>query len=361
MSAMMNPAQQMAWGAPQNQYNMGMGMMPQGYYNPMDAQMQQDVPGANLLSEEEQKEIAKVPAEFQTKLTRVEFLRCICTHRDKHGIYKIEELPADEIQNEGYGQHCRCSICGAEWHMLQADTALDFVDHTIDLTHDILQTAKTYITCPPQSMKEYYMIIPLLLRLKQLWRIAIKNADKTFGQFNQSLSANEDQYNMQILGRIFGAPGMAATIPGFNYGQNPYFAASQVANPQMNPQFNPMMANGQQTMMPGMGQFNTTSSGIAVPSNQFAATQQPQYQQAPQQQMYGMAQSNPIGYVDNTPDFTQMKQAQQQTATQQQTVSMPGPVANANTQQAPAMPAAPQNPNLKNPDQKANVNKNFPM
>ena len=358
MSAMFNPTQQMAWQQPQNPYGMGMGMMP-GYYDP--SQMQQpEVPGANLLTEEEQKEIAKVPTEFQTKLTRNEFLRCICTHRDKYGMYKLEELPADDIQNEGYGQHCRCSICGAEFHLLQSDTPLDYIDRTVDAAYDILQSAKTMVNNPPQSMREYYMIIALLKRLKQLWRIAVKSADKTLGQFNQANTPNEDAYSMQVLGRILGAPGMAATIPGFNYNQqNPYFAASQVPNPQMNPMFNPLMA--QQQQMPAMGQYNMTPSGIAVPNNQFAATQQPQYQQAPQQPMYSMGQSNPIGYVDNTPDFTQ-QMGQQQTATQQQTVSMPGPAANAATQQAPAMPAAPQNPNLKTPDQqKATVSKNFPM
>lgn len=325
-----------------NQFGANPNMInPNGYYAPQQPQQPpQVIPTANLLTPEEQKELQHNPVSFQPKLIRDEYLRCLCTHRNEYGIYKIEELPADDVQNDGFGQHCRCSICGAEFHIVPTDIDFNYVVNSIDRVKDIFQTAKLYLTDPPKEFRDFYMVIGFLEKLKEFWPIAKKTADKLFEQFGNSAVSNEDMYGLNILGSIFGGNGMAATIPGFSpYAPNPYYQAIQ--NPQMIPPH----------QQPAMGQFNTTQSGIAVPNNQFAATSQPNY---------GPAPSNPIGYVDNTPDFTQQMRPQQQTATQ--TVAMPGPAANAGAQQTPAMPAAPQNPNLQTADQqKANVNKNFPM
>lgn len=324
----------------------------------------QVVPGATFLSNEQMKELQKQPVELQTKLTRDQFLRSICNHRDNYGQFHVEELPEDHAQAEGFGQHCHCTICGAEWHMVPVDTSDEDIKSIFDRFNDVFQSLKVYITCPPESFKDLYMISGFVEKIYKLWTIGKKNFDKNIGFYNPNNMSNEDKFGFQLLGRIMGQPGMAASIPGFNAYGNPYYAAAQQQNPQMNPAF-----YGGVPQAPAMGQYNTTPSGIAVPNNQFAATAQPNYnpaaQQQPQQQMYGFGQAgvqnNPVGYVDNTPDFTQQNVVQQpQTATTTQSVAMPGPAVNSAAQQAPEMPAAPKNPNLQVPDQKASVNKNFP-
>jgi len=54
-------------------------------------------------------EIQKAPQAFQTKLTRDEYLRALCTHKDQNGNIKLEKL-AD-------GRY-HCPICNSDFNLI---------------------------------------------------------------------------------------------------------------------------------------------------------------------------------------------------------------------------------------------------
>lgn len=117
--------------------------------------------------------------------------------------------------------------------------------------------------------------------------------------------------------------------------------------------------NSMNPMYPNQNQFNGYNYGPQpvnqqsqqqapqAPNNYVYANNQPQ-QQAPQQNV-GMNQ-NPIGYVDNTRDFTStIPQNHQQPQSNGQTqINIAGPSVNSGTQPAPQ---APVNPNVQAPQQ----------
>lgn len=322
----------------QNPYQMNQGMggmqtfnqqQPYGYY-PMNQQQPQPSPNENVqfLTAEEMQELQKHPQSFQAKLTRDEYLRSICTHKDKNGRFAVEDL-------KDRPGHCRCSICGAEWNMIDVQAPDGEVDRICSDFYDLFQTIKSYYGNVPMSMKEIYLISGFISKVPQLWKIAKKYFEHSVGgSFGGQNVQNTDQYGFNVLANLFGNPGMA-TMPGYN----PYYQAAQQVPP---------MGYYQQPQQPMMNQ---------QPMNPQPMMQPQQYAQAP---TYGMnpqaVQQNPIGYVDNSNDFTQ--NGQQQTQTTQQSVAMPGPNVNAGTQTVPTMPDPPQNPNLKT-NEKANVGKAF--
>lgn len=330
----------------QNQYYQVPGAVPVPSYSAYGQNIvpQQKHQNVQFLTKEEIAELQKRPQSFQSKLTREEYLRSICTHKDTDGQFKIDEI------NDGTGR-CRCAICGAEWNMIDLNASDEEVASICSNFYDLFQTIKTYYGDVPVGLKEIYIISGFISKVPQLWKIAKKYFENSagFNQLNPQVQ-DSDQMGFRMLGNIFGGLGMQASVPGMNvYGGsvNPYYA--------MNQQFN---------AVPPMGQFNTTTQPTVPPvvpqqyvvppqgQNQFAATSTPTYygmtnavqQTAPQP----VQNNNPIGYVDNAQDFTQ---------TVQQNVVMPGPEVNVATQTAPPMPEAPKNPNLQ--DAKATVNKTF--
>ena len=329
----------------QNQYYQVPGVAPVTSYSAYGQNLvpQQKPRNVQFLTKEEIAELQKRPQSFQSKLTREEYLRSICTHKDPDGQFKIDEI------NDGTGRG-RCAICGEEWNMIDLNASDEEVASICSNFYDLFQTIKTYYGDVPVGLKEIYIISGFISKVPQLWKIAKKYFENSAGynQLNPQVQ-DSDQMGFRMLGNIFGGLGMQASVPGMNvYGGsvNPYYA--------MNNQFN---------AVPPMGQFNTANQQVVPPvvpqqyvvpnqgQNQFAATSTPVYgmgnavqQPAPQP----MQNNNPIGYVDNTQDFTQ---------TVQQNVVMPGPEVNAQTQTAPPMPEAPKNPNLQ--DAKATVNKTF--
>lgn len=319
---------------PNNQYYQFPMVNPNPYYSPYGQQAQAPAQKKNVqfLSKEEIAELRAKPQTFSSKLTREEYLRSICTHKDTDGQFKIDEL------NDGTGR-CRCAVCGAEWNMIDINASDEEIASICSNFYDLFQSIKTYYGDVPIGLKEIYIISGFISKVPQLWKIAKKYFESSAG-FNQLNPAvqNQDQMGFQVLGNIFGGMGMQATVPGMNvYGGpvNPYYAMNQQLNPNV----------------PPMGQFNTQ---VQAPQqnqftpNQFAATSQPSYgMENMVQQQPVQPQNNPIGYVDNAQDFTQ---------TVQQNVGMPGPSVNSNTQ-TPPMPEAPKNPNLQ--DSKATVNKSF--
>lgn len=329
----------------QNQYYQVPGVAPVTSYSAYGQNVipQQKHQNVQFLTKEEIAELQKRPQSFQSKLTREEYLRSICTHKDTDGQFKIDEI------NDGTGR-CRCAICGAEWNMIDLNASDEEIASICSNFYDLFQTIKSYYGDVPIGLKEIYIISGFISKVPQLWKIAKKYLENStgFNQLNPQIQ-DSDQMGFKMLGNIFGGLGMQASVPGMNvYGGsiNPYYA--------MNNQFN---------AVPPMGQFNTTTQQVVPPvapqqyvvspqgQNQFAATSTPVYgmANAVQQTVPPTVQNNPIGYIDNnTQDFTQ---------TVQQNIAMPGPDVNAQTQSAPPMPEAPKNPNLQ--DAKGTVNKTF--
>ena len=292
-----------------------------------------------FLTPEQIAELQKQPVGFQGRLTREEYLRAICTHKDQHGHFSIDEI------NDGTGR-VKCKICGAEWTLLDLNTTDEEVGRICEEFADLFQSIKTYYGNVPTSLKEIYIIAGLINKIPQLWKVAKNYFEKSSNYY--ALNPQGQQYGdnaIQQLGNIIG--GMGAGFPMFNGmqtgGVNPYFAANQ------QPVYAP------QGGAPAMGQFNQPQM---VQQSYGYDPQQPTVATAPQGQTYGLggvAQmgSNPIGYVEQnqvTPDFTNSVVQQPQQAQTVQNVSMPGPSV-ANTQ-TPPMPEAPKNPNLQEPASK---------
>ena len=313
-------------------------------YNPMIVQPQQPAVVVNpesqnvqFLSPEQIAELQKQPVGFQGRLTREEYLRAICTHKDHNGHFSIDET------KDGTGR-VKCNICGAEWMLIDLNTTDEEIKAICDQFFDLFQSIKTYYGNVPVSLKEIYIIAGLIPKIPQLWKVAKNYFEKSSNYYQ--LNPQQQQFGdnaFQTLGNLLG--GMGSNFTAFNGmqtgGINPYFAANQ------QPQYAaPAMAQVQQPQY-------VQQNGVWVPQAQtiVAQPQQP-VATAPQAQqptygIGGVAQmgSNPIGYVEPNnqvqPDFT--NKIVQQT----QTVGMPGPSVAA--PQTPPMPEAPKNPNLQEP------------
>ena len=316
-----------------------------GGYNPMINPVVQpaqvvtpESQNVQFLSAEQIAELQKQPVGFQGRLTREEYLRAICTHKDTQGHYSIEET------KDGSGR-VKCNICGAEWNLLDLNTTDEEVERICGDFLDLFQSIKTYYGNVPLALKEIYIIAGLIGKVPQLWKVAKKYFENSSNYYQ--LNPNQQYGNdnaFGALGALLG--GMGGNFNMFNGiqtgGVNPYFAANQ------QPVYAPAA--------PAMAQFNqpqyVQQNGVYVPQ----PNQQPVANTAPAGQTYGLggvAQigTNPIGFVEPNnqtvqPDFTSVVQQPQQAQTVQN-VAMPGPSV-ANTQ-TPPMPEAPKNPNLQEP------------
>jgi hypothetical protein len=315
-----------------------------GYGNPAlgvsygyNYQQPQQPPVFNqLLTADEMAKLQKNPNSFSTKLTEEAYLRAICTHKDHQNHITLEKLPN--------GKH-RCSICQSEFYLVDLNTTKEEIEATCNNIYDLLQSIKTYYGNTPDAMREFYLMIGFIPKIKELWEIAKTYFDKATGG-GSGLSMNNDQSGFAVLSNIFGGGAMAGIAPGIGMG-NPggYYGGAPMGG---QPWYNgaPVPQGAMQT--PGWGQpaqpqGQMPPAQAPAPGGNPAFAQPPAYGYNPN--FYGPAPGvtpsvgNPIGYVDNTQrDFT--NQAGQPTSPTQ-----------------PPMPAAPTNPNLE--QNKAEVGKTF--
>jgi hypothetical protein len=288
-----------------------------------------------LLTADEMAKLQKDPNIFSTKLTELEYLRAVCTHKDHQNHITLEKLPN--------GKH-RCSICQSEFYLVDLNTTKEEIEATCNNIYDLLQSIKTYYGNTPDAMREFYLMIGFIPKIKELWEVAKTYFDKATG-YGGGLSMNNDQSGFAVLSNIFGNGAMAGIAPGIGMGANPggYYGAP--AQPWYNGA--PVPQGAMQT--PGWGQpaqpqGQMPPAQAPAPGGNPAFAQPPAYGYNPN--FYGPApgvtptpSANPIGYVDNNQrDFT--NQAGQPTSPTQ-----------------PPMPAAPTNPNLE--QNKAEVGKTF--
>ena len=219
---------------------------------------------SQLLSPEEMSEIQKAPQAFQTKLTRDEYLRALCTHKDQNGNIKLEKL-AD-------GRY-HCPICNSDFNLIDLNAAKGDIEQICLNMNDLYQSIKTYLPNPTSSMRDIYMMIAFFNKIPQLWGIA-KNAFEKITNVNGVLQPADETNAFQILGNIFNQPGFGGLYPS-------NFQAG-IGNPAM-------MYNAAPTAPVYGGQ------------QQF---QQPGAMQAPTQPMPQFPSPNPIGTVEAPQDFT---------------------------------------------------------
>lgn len=334
-----------------NSFNFGMGT-PAGYGTPsaVGSYMQpaQPVVLNQLLTADEVAKLQKNPSIFSTKLTEDEYLRAVCTHKDRN----TNQITLEKLPN---GKH-RCSVCQAEFYLIDLNTSKEEIENTCNNFYDLMQSIKTYYGNAPEAMREFYLMIGFLPKIQQLWNVAKTYFDKITNQFG-GMNVGNDQSGFAVLSNLFGGGTMAGVAPGVGMGAPAGYYGAQ-------PGYN---GYGYGAPVPGWGQPQQGNWYAGAPVPQAAAVQAPGVAPAagtaaawgapaaaPAPGGYGYNPSaaiapagtipvggspNPIGYVDPTATPATNQAGQ--------------PVASTTQPPMPAPPAA--NPNV----EKAEVTKTF--
>lgn len=315
----------MQYGAP------AMGAVPGMAY--AGAPQQQQTVLNNFLTPEQMSEIQQFPQQFPTKLTKDEFLRSICTHK-QNGRITLEQM------NDG--QH-HCTICSKDFFLFQLDTPEETIYGICKNMHDLLQSIKTYLLNAPDALKDIYMMLGFIEKLPLLWKSAVKTFEQASNATAFGLQQNANQNPFQMLGQMMNGGMMGgmggyyaqpAAVPPMAMYQQPGYGQPPMAPPQA------PIAGAAPAQPPvygatpryGYGQAFVQPPQAPVPPAAYSAPTPPP----------GYPSANPVGYVEN-----------QGVAQTQVNISPLAP-----GQQVP-LPEPP-NPNLQTPNEKADVNKSFP-
>ena len=316
-----------------------------------NAQPQQNIQMTQFLTPEEIKEIQqKTPQAFQTKLTRDEYLRSICSHKNHQGKLCIENLP---------NGRCRCTICGAEFNLIDMDTSIEEIKMICRRFEDLMQTIKLYYGNAPKEIKPIYIMTGFIKEFPVLWQIAKTYFEKATAYPGYDMQQDGMQNGFQILQNIFGGPNpyyAAAANPYYNPNvPNGIYAAPMNPNgmPQ-NPNYNPNYGSyyGQPPVAPNYGAAPNPYGAPNTMPNNGPVVQDPGTGygfnptiQNPNPNQTPSVGVNPIGFVENPQDFTAT--VPQNNVAQGQQVQ--GPTTTTGGQ-------APLNPNMVQPaDTKVNV------
>lgn len=275
----------------------------------------------NFLTPEQIAEIQQNPQLFPTKLTRDEFLRSICTHKQNNMI-KLEKI--------GDGNH-HCLLCGKDFYLFDTNTPDETVAAICKNMYDLIQSIKTYLLNAPEALKDIYMVLGFIEKFPVLWKTAVKGFEQASNATAFGLQSNPQMDAFQMLGNVFGGQMMG----GF-YGQQPMGYPQQAWQAgYQQPVAPPPAPQAPVAPQPAAPQPPVyTNGGYVIPNNP-VMPQQPVAGypiQTPMQQPYPMM-GNPIGQVEP---------------------QVPGPVVAPPT--APVAEAV--NPNLQTPE-KVDVNKAF--
>jgi hypothetical protein len=175
----------------------------------------------NVLSAEEIKELQQQRAQFSLGLTAREAKQAACNHRSIDGL--SDSLVYD--QNSGA---VTCQICGYTFKPLDVNASPAVIQESVDNIVDILQTIKMiYTDMPAEAAREFFQLIPLLLKVPQLFEFAAKSFNKH--ELNRMQYGNRNMNGMamlQNLNALFGAAPMQQQPTGYGYG----YAAPQPMN-----------------------------------------------------------------------------------------------------------------------------------
>lgn len=250
--------------------NQPMYNQPMPGYNYMG--MQQPVAKVmNNLSAEEIKSLQQTQEEFRLNLTEREALQAGCNHRSLDGM-------TDSLEYDPVSHQARCTICGYVFRPIEPDTNIEDIEDDCDRIVDILQTIKIMFTdLPAKAAREYFMIIPLIKKIPDLFKMAAKNFSNH--EFNGWNYQNKNMGGMamlnnlnSILGSGFNTGFQQAPQPNMYGGQPMGYPGAAYQQPMQQPMGNPFgypqgpqgfqqqpMMNGYQPQNPGFA-YNPAQS-----------------------------------------------------------------------------------------------------
>lgn len=315
---------------PMMQPGMNMYGTPYNYYGPQQTQNAQLF--KNYLTPEQIAELQMNPDTFSAKLSRREYLGSICLHKNEQN----QIITLEQLQN---GHH-RCSICQAEFYLIEPNTDIEQIKGICTNMINLLQSIKTYSLQPSEELRNIFMMIGFVERLPYLW-------EKTVKAFEQAVPANgfgmpqqgPNTDTFQVLNGVFGGGIIPGT--GFNNGgfyQQPVPPMAMYSQPGFAPQPTPGLPQApvQQPVYDPNQQYGFSAQTMVqqpqgVPANGY----QHPMQQNPPPPGYPNPASNPIGYVEPNQMATQNVQIGGSQQPAQQPITQQAPPANPNIQPPP--------------------------
>ena len=230
----------------------------------------------NVLTAEEIQRLVQKENQLSLQLTEKEVLRAKCNHRRADGL-------DDAIVEDPVTGLARCQICGYEFRPVEDWSSPEIIQDSVNAILDILQTIKIiYTTMPADVAAEYFQIIPLIEKIPELFKYAVKDYTKRV-QYDPYTYNNKSMGVMNLFNMLCGGMGQPAA---YNPQMDPNV---QQAQPQFNPAFGagyaaPQFAAAPQ-YVPGYGM--PMSNGFGVPAQGYAPQTagfqyNPQPQVAPQ-------------------------------------------------------------------------------
>lgn len=248
-----------------------------GYYG---GTMYQEAPKLNMtqgLTPEQLKSLQKTSG-WSLAISEEELLRAYCTHRHENRF----AVTQDEEGN------MTCSLCGTKFHPFEGDVAS--ARELVSKVRDLLETTKMQsLTLPPQTIKDFFQIEPVLDRLPDLFakskedykRALGYNDNYIYGQETNAFAAYQNMINPMAGAGYYDPAMMQQPIYGGqpSYPGYPYGAPQQPMQQQVygQPGFaQPQQGYGQQPQFQGYGQpqgnpFNVGSAPVQQPTAPTAA------------------------------------------------------------------------------------------
>jgi hypothetical protein len=230
---------------------------------------QQSVVMNQTLTKEEIDLLRKKGPKFNFKLTKEEFLRAICTHKDPQSGNISLRLNQD-------GTHT-CAICSETFTLLEPsrfDRAA--IEDICANFNDLFQSIKTmYGPIPAESGRELYTMIGFIPKIPELYEIA----SEYFARLNGAgvgVEENRNPYGMNMLHAMMNT--------GFPMG-NTNMNMNQAVNPACDPNYMAYLQHQQQMANAGGTNVSTFNPGTPNPNYAPNNNNNPGF-------------NNPIGYVE---------------------------------------------------------------
>jgi hypothetical protein len=245
-------------------FNNSMGM---GYAQ----QTQQPVVMKQTLTQEEVELLRKKGPKFNFKLSKEEFLRAICTHKDPNtGNISLQRNPD--------GTHT-CSICHETFTLLDRLDRGAIEDICLNF-NDLFQTIKTmYGPVPTEGGRELYAFIGFINRMPDFYEVAAEY----FARLNNAGAGMEENRGPQSLG-------MLHTMMNVN------FPMGAMNNPQANQSYDPNYVAYLQEQLAKAGAMNTNNSSNTMNHN--PGVPNPNYAPPANGGSGNGENYNPIGFVE---------------------------------------------------------------
>lgn len=249
-----------------------------------------------FLNEAQMELLKKKPSTIAPRLTEMEYYIAICTHKDKHGNPKVEDIGGGQV---------RCAICGQIFTPLGLETPIEQIKKAVQEINNVWNSIKLYWGNAPMQIKDVYMAAAFNDKAPEFWNLAVKyfsSVQDQIGRSNEIYNGYGDN-TFNTLSHIIGGSNV------FGGGYNPYNMPNMYNQPMYN--YNNPMMGGAVMPNPNMGTpngyFNNNgnfpnnnvpnynNTGFNQNPNGFVNNQTPQQPQMNPNTSYAMP-NNPIGY-----------------------------------------------------------------